>query len=187
MPSRSRYPKRIIKKIRKEILSGKTKYSVAKELNICDKMVYYYTKDIPSKNPGRTEIRGRTLDVLKTLLTEGYVNSDRKICNNLRTLQKHFKVIKKTQVNGKKAVYYLEDKNLKALQSVIEKRESKIISFQDLANMSHVFDVNLSNKEKNSLIGRKNDKSNSKNHGSKSNSSSGSDGFLGRFLHSEVL
>ena len=70
----TKYSKKLIRKIRKEVLSGKTKYSVAKERNICDKMVYYYTKDIPSKSPGRTEIRGRTLDILKALLTEGFFN-----------------------------------------------------------------------------------------------------------------
>jgi hypothetical protein len=42
----SKYSKELIKKIRREVLSGKTKYGVAKELNVCDKMVYYYTKDI---------------------------------------------------------------------------------------------------------------------------------------------
>lgn len=89
----SRYPAKTIKKIRKENLSEKTKYQLAKEMNICEKMVYYYTKDIPSKNPERTEIRGKTLDVLKMLLIEGYIDSDRTISNNLRTLQKLKKTI----------------------------------------------------------------------------------------------
>jgi hypothetical protein len=183
----SKYSKKIIKKIRKEVLSGKTKYSVAKEMNICDKMVYYYTKDIPSKSPGRTEIRGNTLKVLKTLLTNGYVDSNTENSGNLRTLQKHFKEIKRTQVNGKKAVYYLEDKNKKALQSVIENKGSKVIGYYELAKMSHVFGVNLSNKEKTVLIGKKQGKSTYKNRSSKDNSSPSDEGFLGRFLHSEVL
>ena len=182
-----KYSKKLIKKIRKEVLSGKTKYSVAKELNICDKMVYYYTKDIPSKSPGRTEIRGNTLKVLKTFLTKGYIRSNKKNFNNLRTLQKHFKVIKRLQIDGKKTVYYLEDKNKKALKSIIEKKESKVISYRKLAKMSLVFDVNLSKKEEYRLIGRKKDRSNIKKHGSKEDSSPGSDGFLGRFLHSDVL
>ncbi len=183
----SKYSKKLIKKIRKEVRSGKTKYSVAKEMRVPDKVVYYHTRDFPSKNPGRTEIRGRTLDTLKTLLTEGYVDSNTKNSGNLRTLQKHFKAIKRTQVNGKKAVYYLEDKNKKALQSVIENKGFKVISYYDLARMSSVFDVNLSNKEKTGFIGRKNSKSTCKNRSSKDNSSQRDDGFLGRFLHSDVL
>jgi hypothetical protein len=150
-------------------------------------MVYYYTKDIPSKSPGRTEIRGRTLEVLKTLLTEGYVDSTNKNCSNLRTLQKHFKEIKRTQINGKKTLYYLEDKNKKALRSVIENKGSKIIGYYDLNCMSQVFGVNLSSKEKNSLLGRKNGKSTCKKRSSNSNSTGEHGGFLGRFLHSDVL
>ena len=38
-------------KIRKEVLSGKTKYSVAKEMGISYQLVYYYTQDIPSSKP----------------------------------------------------------------------------------------------------------------------------------------
>lgn len=184
---RKKYSKKLIQKIRKEVVSGKTKYSVAKEMNICDKMVYYYTKDIPSKNPGRTEIRGKTLDVLKTLLTEGFVDSNTKNSGNLRTLQKHFKVIRRSQIDGKKTVYYLEDKNKKALRSTIENKGSKVISYHDLASMSQVFDVNLSKKEKRSLVGRKQRKSNRKKHGSNSDSTGETSGFLGRFLHSDVL
>lgn len=183
----SKYSKKLIKKIRKEVLNGKTKYSVARELGICEKMVYYYTKDIPSKKPGRTEIRGRTLEVLKTLLTEGCIDSNTKNSGNLRTLQKHFKAIKRTQVNGKKAVYYLNDKNKQALKSVIDNKGSKVINYYELAKMSQVFDVSLSNKEKTGLIGRKKGKSTGKNCSSKDDFSSGSDGFLGRFLHSDVL
>ena len=90
-----KYSKKMIKKIRREVLNGKSKYSVAKEMDISEKMVYYYTKDISSKNPGRTEIRGRTLDTFKTLLTEGFVKSNTKNSGNLRTPQKHLKAIKK--------------------------------------------------------------------------------------------
>ena len=170
-----------------EVLSGKTKYQVAKEMGLSDKVVYYHTRDIPSKNPGRTEIRGKTLDVLKTLLTEGCIDSDRKISSNLRTLQKHFKVIKRAQIDGKKSVYYLSDKNKKALQSAIENKGSKIISYHKFASMFQVFDVNLSKKEKRSLVGRKQGKSSCNKRSSNSDSTGESGGFLGRFLHSDVL
>jgi len=36
-----KYSKRIIKQIRRKVLSGKTKYQVAKEMNLPDKTVYY--------------------------------------------------------------------------------------------------------------------------------------------------
>ena len=58
-----------INTIREEVLSGKTKYSVAKEMGISYQLVYYYTKDLPSAKSGRTDIRGKTLELLKQLLT----------------------------------------------------------------------------------------------------------------------
>ena len=183
----SKYSKKLITNIRKEVLSGKTKYQVAKEMGLSGKVVYYYTQDIPSKNTGRTEIRGRTLELLKQLLIEGYANCNRKTSKNFRTLQKHFPVIKRAQINGKKAVYYLEDKNKTALQAIIEDNKSRVISYHELANMSLVFDVNLSKKEKRSLIGRKQGKSTAKKHGPNSDSTGEVGGFLGRFLHSGVL
>lgn len=183
----SKYSEVTIQKVRKEVLNGKTKYQVAKEMGLSGKVVYYYTQDIPSKNTGRTEIRGRTLELLKQLLTDGYANCNRKTSKNFRTLQKHFPVIKRAQINGKKAVYYLEDRNKTALQAIIEDNESRVISYHELANMSLVFDVNLSKKEKHRLIGKKQGKSNRKKHSDNSNSAGESGGFLGRFLHSEVL
>lgn len=41
-----RLPSETILKIRNEVLSGKSKYQVAKELGICDTVVYHHTKDI---------------------------------------------------------------------------------------------------------------------------------------------
>ena len=101
-------------------------------MNICEKMVYYYTKDIPSNNPGRTEIRRKTLDVLKTLLTEGFVDSNKSNSSNLRTLQKHFKVIKGARLDGKKSVYYLEDKIKKEFSA-----SSKLVKKERYVNDYH--------------------------------------------------
>jgi len=84
-------------------------------------------------------------------------------------------------------VYYLEDKNKKALQSVIEKKGSKVINYYELANMSHVFNISLSKKEKHSLLGKKQGKSSCKKSSSKGDYSPKNDGFLGRILHSDVL
>lgn len=180
-------------KIRKEVLSSKTKYSVAKEMGISYQLVYYYTQDIPSSKPGRSEIRGKTLELLKQLLTEGYVNSIRGKGQNFRTLQKHFPMIRRSQVDGK-SIYYLEDKNKKALQAMIGSKKSRIISYQDLASMSKVFNVNLKKAEKHEFLGKKRRINRRVKIGTKSKKSgilkecqTNLDEFLGRFLHSEVL
>ncbi len=212
-------------KIRKEVLSGKTKYSVAKEMGISYQLVYYYTQDIPSSKPGRSEIRGKTLELLKQLLTQGYIDSARNCSQNLRTLRKHFPVIQRAQVDNK-SFYFLDDKNKIALKAMLDMRKSKVISYHDLARMSQVFGVNLSSVEKNQLRGKKEkrvlpiirrkdggfmssykknqtnlddfmdnngflgnfvNKNARKNHFSDKDSTGETGGFLGRFLHSEVL
>jgi hypothetical protein len=183
----SKYPKKLINIVRSAVLNGKTKYQIAKELGISDKFVYYHTRDLPSKGPGRSEIRGKTLEILKTLLTKGYVKSDRRSNDNLRTLQRHFKILKRSQVNGKTTVYYLEDKNKAALQSLIREKNSRILSYREINDMSKVFHVNLSNKEKHGLIGNKQDRKRGKSKSSKQSSTGEDSGFLGRFLHSGLL
>ena len=149
-----RLTKEVIKMIRNEVLGGKSKYQVAKEMGLNKKTVYYHTQDIPSKNPGRTEIRGKTLELLKELLQEGHVNCRNKCSPNFHTLQKHFPVIKRAQV-AHKAVYYLEDKNKEALTALLEGKRSKIINYQDLASISKMFHVQLRKNEKYALLGKK--------------------------------
>jgi len=145
--------KEFIQKIRIEVRNGKSKYQVAKEMSASQKAVYYHTRDIPSKNPGRTEIRGKTLELLKELLQKGHINCRNKCSPNFHTLQKHFPIIKRTQV-AHKTVYYLEDKNKEALKALLEDKRSKVINYQDLASISKIFDVNLSKNEKYSLLGK---------------------------------
>ena len=88
-------------KIRKGVLSGKIKYSVAKEIGVFYQLVYYYTKDIPSSKPSNRGIRGKTLELLKELLKNGYIDSSRNCSQSLRTLRKHFPVIQSARVDNK--------------------------------------------------------------------------------------
>jgi len=143
-----------IKKIREKVQSGEVKYSVAEEMGLSYQLVYYYSKDLPSSRPGNRGIRGKTLEVLKQLLKDGYVDSARNCSQNLHTLRKHFPVIQRAQVDGK-SFYFLNDKNKDALKAMLDKRVSKIISYHDLARISQVFNVNLSSIEKNELRGKK--------------------------------
>jgi hypothetical protein len=154
--------KEIIKKIREEILSGKTKYSVAKELGISDKFVYYHTKDIPSGKTGRSEIRGKTLKLLKQLLKDGYAYGKKHTSSQFRTLRKHFPEIKRAEFD-RYTIYYLDNKNKVALQAMVNQKKSKLISYRELGNMSKIFNINLQNYEKNRLLGKNNTKDSHKN------------------------
>jgi hypothetical protein len=153
--SRIKMTSEIIDRIRKEVVGGKTKYQVAKEMNISAKLVYYHTNDLPNSTPGRTEIRGKTLILLKQLLAEGYAYSGHNSTPNFRTLQKHFPVIQRAQINGKKTIYFIDDKNMIALKAIMKNRKSKIISYHELSKISKLFNVRLSPIEKDDILGKK--------------------------------
>lgn len=144
-----------IKRIREKVKSGKVKFSVAKERGISEKLVYYYTKDFPSSKPGNSSIRGKTLDLLKQLLNQGYVDSSRNCSRNFRILRKNFPEIQRVQIDNK-SIYFLEHKNKIALKAMIERQKSKVISYHDLVRMTQVFNIKLSTIEKNELRGKKN-------------------------------
>ncbi|MEF8848879.1 MAG: hypothetical protein V5A68_07070 [Candidatus Thermoplasmatota archaeon] len=42
----------------------------------------------------------------------------------------------------------MEDYSKTALKAMVKQKESKVISYHDLSNMSRIFDVELSSKEK---------------------------------------
>jgi hypothetical protein len=130
---------------------------------------------------------------LKQLLRDGYVHAIRGKGQNFRTLQKHFPMIQHARVDGT-SMYFLEDKNKKALQAMLESQKSRIFSYHDLAGMSRVFDVHLKREEKHRFLGKKTDSGEQKSRGTKSKKlvfykekQALLDDFLGRFLHSEVL
>ena len=138
-----------IELIRKEVMSGKSKYQVAKEIGICDSVVYRHTKDISRpKNVGPC-IKKKQFEIFKQLLEQGYMytNSNK---NRLRGLQKHFPMIKRANYKGR-SLYFLEDYSKTALNAMIKQKESRVISYHDLSNMSKIFDVSLSEIEKRRL------------------------------------
>jgi len=180
------FPEEIIQQIREEVLSGKSKYQIAKDHGLRFSGVYYHTRDLPNHVYREEGLTGKLLDLLKKLLKEGYIVSTRENTQRLRRLQKHLPMIQRSQV-GRGAVYYLNDKNKIALQSIIQHRKSKIFCYQELSEISNVFDVNLSKKEKIGLLGKKQNKTGRKNQCSNRDSSSEGDDFRGRFLHSDVL
>ena len=63
-------------------------------------------------------------------------------------------MIQRSQVD-RRAVYYLSDKNKIALQSMIHQKKSKIFSYQELTEISNVFDVKLSKKDKKRVLSQK--------------------------------
>lgn len=143
--------KEIIQKIREEVLKGKSKYRVAKDMNLSEFIVYSHTSDLPSINLREPCIRGKSLEILQQLLQEGYVHSNIDTYNVLRKLRRYLPMIQRTQIEGK-AIYYLSDKNKIALQAMIKTKHSKIISYQELKSITKVFGVNLDTIEKERIV-----------------------------------
>ena len=69
------YPKEFIEKIREEILSGKPKYRVARELGIADNTVYIHRIDIPSRECKRVLSRDLILQIREEVLKGKAVKS----------------------------------------------------------------------------------------------------------------
>ena len=141
------YPKEVIQKIREEVLSGKTKYRVAKEMGIDESVVRRHTRDLPSVKPGEPYIKGRAFDLLKQLLDVGYIHSTMENYQTLQRLRRFLPMIQHTRIDYK-GVYYLSDKNKDALQAMILLNKSRIISYQELKSITKVFGVDLSKNEK---------------------------------------
>ncbi len=145
------YPQEIIDKIRQEVLTGKSKYRVAKEMGIPFQTIYTHTMDIPNQQFHETGIQGKSLELLKMLLEEGYVHSNQETHQRLRRLKRYLPMIQRAQIDGK-SIYFLDDKNKLALQSMIKTKHSKIISYQELKSISKVFGVNLDSMEKHRYV-----------------------------------
>ena len=56
-----------IQKMREEVLKGKSKFQVSREMNITDTVVYKYTKDLPNKYKREPYISGKPLELSKQL------------------------------------------------------------------------------------------------------------------------
>jgi len=111
----------------------------------------------------------------------------------LRSLQRFFPQIKRSQFKNK-SCYYLEDKNNLALLELIKQDTTRIISYQDLSNAAKIFNANIEIQEKRAYLGRnrwrrakKIQKSTNKYSTVPKEKQSILDDFFGRFLHSEVL
>ncbi len=140
--------------ITRKIKSGKSKYQTAKELNINRDTVYKIAKNLPSQPCGWPGIRGKTLQLLQKILIDGYaVYSDYNINKKYMTLKKYFPTICRIKMYGKN-IFFLEDKVDVAARAFIGNIRRKIISYQELKQITKVFGTNLSKKEKDEFLGK---------------------------------
>ncbi len=149
---RRQLTKNNIQRMREAVLKGKSKFQVSREMHLHPTTVYEYTKDLPNKYKREPYISGKPLELLKQLLEKGYVYTEENR-NALRALQRYFPQIKRSQFKNK-SCYYLEDKIKLALLEMMKQNTSRIISYQDLARASEVFNTDIEIYEKRMSLGK---------------------------------
>jgi len=145
-------PQELRDKIRSEVLSGKSKRRVSIELGISEKTVQYYTGDLLLTPFRKIQTPDKTLELVKALLTDGYaLASDRYGANEYRKLKQHCHTISKINMNGK-TIFFLKGKEEAAVQVFLEHQQKKIISYHELKQVTKVFRVDLSKREKKAFL-----------------------------------
>lgn len=139
--------------ITRKIKGGKTKHEIAEEMNLPHQTVYYWTKAYPSKNCGWPGIRGNTLDVLQEIIAKGYTISRGFSRSQYGVLRKYFPTICKISIYNRN-IYFLEGKEEVAVRAYLERMNKKIINYQVLKQVTDVFKVNLSKRDKDAFLSR---------------------------------
>lgn len=184
----------LINRIRDEVLSGKPKTQVSRELNISYKLVKHLTKDIPRRNiytkkyiqkirnmviqlgnkaeaarrlgiPYYTVLRytldikvrnktfgQRTWEMLKELMEKGYVFTNAKNpSTKIYILRKHFPKIQWVKIKGR-GIAFLPEKREEAMKALLGRLKKKVWSYQELARIRKLFDVELTREEKIEIV-----------------------------------
>ena len=146
--------KETIQKIREEVLSGKSKYQTAAEFGLHPHTIYRRTQDLPGSQLGWSGIRGNTLKLLQEIMQHGYVlSSKHSTACKYRILKKYFPNICRINMYNK-TILYLDDKAPVAARAFLSDMNRKIMSFQELKQVTKVFGIELSSEEKHKFVGK---------------------------------
>ena len=140
----------LISKIRDHVRKYNSKIDTATKLGISYDTVLFYTRDIRIKSrkmdPEYSGIYGKTLDLLKELMWNGYAFSSGKYgLKEYIKLKEYFPQIRRTKMYGR-MIYYLDDKSKFAAKALLEVTKRKVMSYQELKQIERVFDARLKEK-----------------------------------------
>jgi DNA-binding CsgD family transcriptional regulator len=145
-------PQEIREKIRQEVLSGKSKRRVSIELGVSEYTVQYYTGDLCLTPFRRINVQDRKLEFMKDLLRDGYaLASDKYGSQEYFKLKEHFPAISRIKTRGR-VIYFLEGKEDVAAKVFLERMQRKIISYQELKQITKVFRADLPKREKHAFF-----------------------------------
>ncbi|UCF11955.1 MAG: hypothetical protein JSW06_07915 [Thermoplasmatales archaeon] len=178
--------------ITRKIMGGKSKYQTAKELGLSTTTVYHIAKSFPSRPYGSPGIRGGTLKLLQDIVLNGcafYSHGDSG--QKYQMLKKYFPSVCKIKMYNR-TIFFLEDKKDVAARAFLENINRKIISYQELKQVTKIFDINLTRKEKLDFLGRFRSKKSLKNQRSKNNSLLKNDDslaffYIRKYCHNQTL
>lgn len=140
----------VIMKIKK----GYTKAEAAQKYEVPISTVLSFTKRMNRyKFAGNHIIRKNRIELLNRLMKDGCIISDF-VVSTVRGLRQHFPMICYARFEDK-GMFYLEDKNKKALQSVLDRSKSRIVSYQEFGRMLQIFNIKVDNDEKKAFLGKK--------------------------------
>lgn len=137
----------LIENIRYHVRKYNSKIEAANKLGLSYDTVLFYTKDIRIKSRKKDRdysgIYGKTLDLLKELMQNGYAFSSGKYgLKHYIKLKKYFPQIRRTKMYNK-MIFYLDDKSKNAAQALLEISNKKVMSYQELKQVAKVFDTKL--------------------------------------------
>jgi hypothetical protein len=140
------------KKIRDEVKNCRSKRQTAIYFGISEKTVEYHTKDICLRPFRNLSIKDKKLELMKDLLRDGYaLASDKYHTPEYNEMKKHFPSICKVKMYDR-VIFYLKDKKDVATRAFLENSKRKIISYQELKQVTKTFDSNLNIREKKQII-----------------------------------
>ena len=140
----------LIKEIRYYVTEYNSKIDTANKLGLSYDTVLFYTRDIKLKSRKKDSdylgVYGKSLDLLKELVQNGYAFSSKKYnTSHYVKLKKYFPNIRRTEMNGK-MIYYLDDKSKVAANALLKAINKKVMSYQELKQVGKVFDTKIDRK-----------------------------------------
>jgi len=145
IPRRNVYTKEDIQKIRNMVIQLGNKAEAARRLGIPYYTVLRYTSDIKVRNKTFGE---RTWEMLKELMEKGYVFTNaRNPSTKIYILRKHFPKIQWVKIKGR-GIAFLPEKREDAMKALLGRLKKKVWSYQELARIRKVFDLDLAKEKK---------------------------------------
>lgn len=149
---RNEEQKKLIKKIRKEVSSGKTKKQVARELNLKPSKVYYHTLDIVTGHLHDREVTGRNYELLQKIMKNGYAfPSQKHSYKHFKQLRLKFPNICRVKMYNR-VIYFHEEKADLACKEFLKNLHIKITNYHELKQVLDVFKTKLKKEEKKQYI-----------------------------------